>query len=172
MLTAQISRIKRAGKRALRVALSAMLVLQMFWVPNSALAATAFYFRGFGAENVNSNTFNYATSGASVSGRNVTMSPTVDEGEAVGLINLDETDHDITASVNLGGLEIDFSTVTNVALEGEDGVDNDIPTAKIFFCSSADIGSEISSVTLTKPDNTVAGNVTLSSGARIPSGTR
>ena len=172
MLSAQMSRIKRAGKRAFRVVLSVMLVLQMFWVPNSALATTAFYFRGFGAENVNSNTFNYATSGAIVSGRNVTMSSLAGEGEAVGLINLDETGHDITRSVDLGGLEIDFSTITSVALEGEDGTDNDIPTVKIFFCSSADIGSELSSVTLTKPDNAVAGNVTLSSGARIPSGTR
>ncbi|HAX39483.1 MAG TPA: hypothetical protein DCY10_01160, partial [Clostridiales bacterium] len=112
MLSAQTSRIKRAGKRAFRVVLSAMLVLQMFWVPNSALATTAFYFRGFGAENVNSNTFNYATSGAIVSGRNVTMSSLAGEGEAVGLINLDETGHDITRSVDLGGLEIDFSTIT------------------------------------------------------------
>jgi len=172
MLSATMSRMKRIGKSAFRIALCAILVFQTLWVPNSALAETTFYFRGFGSENVNSGTFGYATSGASVSGGTVTMSPLGSEGEAIGLINLDEPNHDISKSVDLGGLEIDFSTVSSVTLEGENGADNDIPTAKIIFCSSADIGSVISSVTLTKPDSTVAGNVTLSSGAKIPDGTR
>ena len=69
MLSAKMSRIKRFGNRAFRVMLCVMMVLQTLWVPNSALAAgTAFYFRGYGSENINSTTLNYATSGASVSG--------------------------------------------------------------------------------------------------------
>ena len=175
MLSAQISRIKRIGKRMFRVALCAMLVLQMLWVPNSALAsssASAFYFRGYNTENINTTTLSYATSDASVSGGSVTFDPLSGEGETIGLINLDETGHDISKSVDLGGLEIDFSTVSNITEEGTAGADNDVPTAKILFCSSANIGSVISSVTLTKADNAIAGSETLSSGANIPSGTR
>ncbi len=172
MLSAKLSRIKRIGKRALRITLSTMMVLQMLWVPNSALAATSFYFRGYGSENINSSTLSYATNGAVVSGSNVTISSVAGEGEAIGLVNLNETDHDISKSVDLGGLEIDFSTVSNISLEGVGGADNDVPTAKILFCSSADIGSVISSVTLSKADGTVAGSETLSSGAKIPNGTR
>ncbi|HML68752.1 MAG TPA: Ig-like domain-containing protein [Clostridia bacterium] len=173
MLSAQMSRVKRIGKRVFRVALCAMLVLQTLWVPNAALAASsAFYFRGYGVENINSTTLSYATNGASVSGRNVTISSSAGEGEAIGLVNLDETNHDISKSVDLGGLEIDFSTVSNVTLEGEAGADNDVPTATILFCSDANIGSVISSVTLTKADGTIAGSETLSSGAKIPNGTR
>ena len=167
-----MSRIKRIGKRAFRVALCAMMVLQTLWVPNAALAeSSAFYFRGYGAENMNGTTLNYATNGASVSGRDVTISST-GEGEAIGLVNLNDTGHDISKSVDLGGLEIDFSTVSNVTLEGEAGADNDVPTATVLFCSSSDIGSVISSVTLNKADNAVAGSETLSSGAKIPNGTR
>ena len=173
MLSAKMSRIKRFGNRAFRVMLCVMMVLQTLWVPNSALAAgTAFYFRGYGAENMNSTTLNYATNGASVSGTNVTMAALAAEGEAIGLVNLNETDHDISKSVDLGGLEIDFSTVSNVTEEGLAGAENDVPTATIKFCSGPDIGSMISSVTLTKADNAVAGSETLSSGAKIPSGTR
>jgi len=173
MLSASMSRIKRIRKRAFRIALCAMMVMQTLWVPNSALAAeTAFYFRGYGVENMNATTLNYATNGASVSGRNVTISAAASEGEAIGLVNLNEAGSDISPSVDLGGLEVIFSTVSNVTLEGVDGADNDVPTATIYFCSSADIGSVISSVTLTKADNAVAGSETLFSGAGIPSGTR
>ncbi len=163
---------KRSGKRALRILLCVMLVLQTLWIPNSALAATAFYFRGFGSENVTSYTFQYATIGANVSGTTVTMQPTADEGTAVGLVTLDEEEHDISTSVDLGGLEISFSTLTTVTLEGDGGSENDIPSVDISFCSAPDTGSEISSVHLQKPDSTVSGSVTLSSGAHIPSGTR
>ena len=136
MLSAKLSRIKRIGKRALRITLSTMMVLQMLWVPNSALAASSFYFRGYGSENINSSTLSYATNGAVVSGRNVTIAPTAGEGEAIGLVNLNETDHDISKSVDLGGLEIDFSTVSNVSLEGVDGADNDVPTARFCFAAA------------------------------------
>ena len=163
---------RRFGNRVLRVVVCLIMVLQTLWVPNTALAASAFYFRGYGAENVTSNTFAYATSGASVSGTTVTASPDSGEGMAVGLINLDESGHDITKSVNLGGLEIDFSTLTTVTQEGTNGEENDLPTVDINFCSTSDLGSSISSVHLTKPDNTVSGGVTLTSGAQIPAGTR
>ena len=173
MLSATMSRIKRFSKRAFRMLLCAMMVFQTLLVPTSALAAeTAFYFRGYGSENINSTTLNYATSGASVSGRDVTISATASEGEAIGLVNLNETGHDISQSVDLGGLEIDFSVVSNVTEEGVGGADNDVPTATIYFCSSADLGSVISSVTLNKADNAVAGSETLTSGAKIPDGTR
>ena len=173
MLSAKLSWMKRVGKRTLRIALSLLLILQMVWVPNAAHAAeTVFYFRGYNVENINSSTLNYATNSATVSGTGVTFAELSSEGEAIGLINLDETGHDISQSVDLGGLEIDFSTVSYIEAEGEAGADNDVPTATIYFCSSSDIGSVISSVTLHKADGTVAGNETLSSGAKIPAGTR
>ena len=59
--------IKSFGKRAFRILICLIMVLQTLWIPNSALAASAFYFHGFGSENVTSNTFAYATSGATVS---------------------------------------------------------------------------------------------------------
>jgi len=166
------SAIKRFGKRAFRILICVVMVFQTLWIPNTALAASAFYFHGFGSENVTSNTFAYATSGATVSGTTVTASAGSPEGMAVGLINLNEDGHDITKSVDLGGLEIDFSTLTTVAQEGTDGNENDVPTVDINFCSTNDLGSSISSVHLAKPDNQVSDGVTLSSGAKIPSGTR
>ena len=173
MMTAKLNRIKRIGKRVFRVALCAMLALQTLWIPNTALAATStFGFRGYGAENITAGSLSYAVSNASVSGRSVTILASATEGEAIGLVNLDETDNDIKKSVDLGGLEIDFSAVSNITLEGENGEYNDTPTVKILFCSSADIGSVISSVTLTKQDAAVAGSETLSSGTHIPNGTR
>ena len=144
----------------------------MLSLPTTALAATGFYFRGYDSENVTSYTFAYAAMGATVSGTDVTMQPSASEGVAVGLITLDEEGHDISTSVDLGGLEISFSTLTSVLEEGVDGAENDIPSVDISFCSSSDTGSEISSVHLAKPDTTVSGDVRLSSGASIPAGTR
>jgi hypothetical protein len=165
--------MKRVGKRALRIALSLLLILQMVWVPNAAHAAeTVFYFRGYNVENINSSTLNYATNSATVSGTSVTFAELSSEGEAFGLINLNESGHDISQSVDLGGLEIDFSTVSYIEAEGEAGADNDVPTATIYFCTESDIGSATSTVTLHKADSTVAGSETLSSGAKIPTGTR
>ncbi|NLI52783.1 MAG: tandem-95 repeat protein, partial [Clostridiales bacterium] len=172
MNSAGVESVRRIGKRAFRIALCVMLVLQTLWIPNTAMAATAFYFRGYGNENVTSNTFQYATIGANVSGTTVTMQESAEEGTAVGLITLDEEDHDISTSIDLGGLEISFSTLTTVDPEGTGGSENDIPSVDISFCSTSDTGSEISSVHLEKPDSTVSGDVTLSSGAHIPSGTR
>ncbi len=166
------SAIKRFGNRAFRILICVIMVFQTLWIPNTALAASAFYFRGFGSENVTGNTFAYATSGATVSGTTVTASAGSHEGMAVGLINLDEDGHDISKSVDLGGLEIDFSTLTTVTQEGTNGAENDVPTVDINFCSTNDLGSSISSVHLTKPDNAVSDGVTLSSGAKIPAGTR
>ena len=172
MMTTELSRIKRIGKRAFRIALCVMMVMQSLWIPNVAHAATStFAFRGYNAENISASVLSYASSGASVSGRSVTMAASATAGEAIGLINLDEADNNITKSVDLGGLEIDFSAVSTIALEGENGVENDVPKIKISFCSSSSIGSEISSVTLTKQDPAIAGSETLSSGAKIPNGT-
>ena len=172
MLQAKLSGLKRIGKRAFRILLTAMMILQTLWIPNAALAdATVFGFRGFGAENMSSDTLSYVTNDASISGRNVTIAKDAPEGETIGLVNLNETIN-ISKSVDLGDLEISFSAISSITLEGDNGVDNDVPTIRISFCSSDDIGSEISSVTLTKNDATVAGNEKLSSGAGIPKGTR
>ena len=173
MMQVKSSGIKRIAKRAFRIFVAALMILQTLWIPNSALAAdSAYAFQGYGAENMSSTTLSYATNNASVSGRNVTISPQAGEGEAIAHVALNEGVNDITASVDLGGLEINFSAVSNITLEGDNGLDNDVPSITIYFCSTDDIGSAISSVTLTKQDAAAAGNETLSSGAGIPSGTR
>ena len=135
MMQANSSRIKRVAKRAFRILVAALMILQTLWMPNSALAADSagseYAFQGYGAENMSSTTLGYATNNASVNGRNVTISPLAGEGEAIGHVALNEGEHDITASVDLGGLEVSFSAVSNIALEGENGVYNDVPTITI-----------------------------------------
>lgn len=131
MLNAKFSRLKRIVKRGFRIALSAMMIFQTLWIPNAALAAgSTFAFRGYGVENMSSGSLSYATNAATVSGRNVAISDTASEGEAIGLLNLDEPDSDISQSVDLGGLEITFSTNSYVTQEGENGADNDVPTSR------------------------------------------
>ncbi len=164
-------KLKSIGKRTLQILLCVLLLLQTAWLPGSASAESTFYFRGYDSENVTTNTFAYATSGASLDGTTVTMT-SVTTGMAVGYISLNEDGHDISTSVDLGSLEIDFSTVSTVAAEGTDGSENDIPSVTIDFCTTSDIGSSFSQITLTKSDNTVSGDVALSSGASIPANTR
>jgi hypothetical protein len=60
------------------------------------------------------------------------------QGTAVGYIALDEAGHDIMTAVNLGGLEISFSTLATVSAEGTDGSENDVPSVEIRFCSDSD----------------------------------
>ena len=171
MMTTVIGRWKRIGKRAFRILLSAMFALQTFSIPATSLADGSFSFRGYNSENINGSTFNYATSDVSVSGTTVRMNGTTMEGSAQGIIVLNEG-VDISTSIDLGGLEIDFSTVCSVTEEGEAGVENDVPSVKIEFCGSSDGGGVISSVHLTKSDKAESGNDTLSSGASIPKNTR
>ena len=171
MLTNVSWKLKSIGKRTLQILLCVLLLLQTFWLPGSASADSTFSFKGYDSENVTTNTFAYATSGASLDGTTVTMTSAT-TGMAVGYISLNEDGHDISTSVDLGGLEIDFSTISTVAAEGTDGSENDIPSVTIDFCSTSDIGSSFSQVTLTKSDNTVSGDVALSSGASIPANTR
>ncbi|MEL7569227.1 MAG: tandem-95 repeat protein [Eubacteriaceae bacterium] len=134
----------------------------------AVLAASPYYFRGYDTENITSNTFSY--SGAHLDGTNIVMT---DEtlGEAVGFLSLNEPGHDISTSVDLGGLEIDFATTSVVAQEGTAGSENDVPTVKIDFCGS-NYSNVISTQTIAKANNAVAGSVVLSSNVTIPSGTR
>jgi len=148
-----------------------MLLLQIIWLPDSASAESIYHFRGYNSENVTTNTFTYATSGASLDGTTVIID-SVTSGSAVGYIALDEEGYDISTSVDFGSLEIDFYTLTSVADEVTEGSENDIPSVRIDFCSSGDIGSSFSHVILAKSDNAVSGDVALTSGASIPVNTR
>ena len=171
MPSSNFQKFKRFGQKFFQILVCILLALQSVWFPTSALAESSFYFRGYNNENINTNTFAYAISGATLDGTTVRM--TSASGTAVGYIALDEEGHDISVPVDLGGLEISFSVVTAVSLEGTAGVDNDVPTVEIYFCSEADPDSVIGSpVTLQKTDPAVSGNVTLSSHASIPAGTR
>ncbi len=164
-------KLGRIGRKMFQIFLCVLLAAQSIWFPTSAKAeSSSFYFRGFSSENVTTNTFAYAISGATLDGTTVQM--TSASGTAVGYIALDEDDHDISTSVDLGGLEISFSVVTAVTEEGTAGAENDVPTVEIYFCSEADPDAAIGSVTLQKPDPAVSGNATLSSHASIPHGTR
>ena len=164
---------KRIGKNGIRIIsllLCFTLMLQLLGIDITALGAGTYTFTGYDNENITSSTFSYAYIGAEVAGTTVTM--TEDSGEAIGYIQLNEPSADISAAVDLGGLEIDFSTVAAVDPEGIDGSENDVPTVSVAFCSDANFLHVISSVELAKPDAAVSGDVTLSSNASIPAGTR
>jgi len=150
------------------VLLCILTITSFYWVDKAVLAASPYYFRGYDTENITSNTFSY--SGAHLDGTNIVMT---DEtlGEAVGFLSLNEPGHDISTSVDLGGLEIDFATTSVVAQEGTAGSENDVPTVKIDFCGS-NYSNVISTETIAKANNAVAGSVVLSSNVTIPSGTR
>ncbi|MEN6418077.1 MAG: Ig-like domain-containing protein, partial [Clostridiaceae bacterium] len=167
-------KLGRIGRKAFQIFLCILLAAQSVWFPTSAKAeseSSSFYFRGFSSENISTNTFAYAITGATLDGTTVRM--TSASGSAVGFIALDEVGHNISNSVDLGGLEISFSVVTAVIEEGTAGADNDVPTVEICFCSEADPDAVIGTpVTLQKTDPAVSGNVTLSSHASIPVGTR
>ncbi|MDD5016736.1 MAG: Ig-like domain-containing protein, partial [Eubacteriales bacterium] len=163
-------KLRKNGIRLLSLLLCITLMLQLFGIDITALGASTYAFQGYDNENITNNTFGYAYTGATVSGTTVTM--TDDSGEAIGYIQLNDPSANISASVDLGGLEIDFSTMTYVDLEGVDGSENDVPTVTVSFCSDSNYLHVISSVALAKPDAAVSGNVPLSSNASIPSGTR
>lgn len=82
MLTSISSKLKNKGKRALQILLCVMLLLQTVGFPGVASAESVFYFRGYDKENINTNTFAYATSGASLNGTTVTIN-SVTTGMAV-----------------------------------------------------------------------------------------
>ena len=144
------------------------MVVQMFWSGDVALSASPYYFRGYDVENVTGGTF--SGQGATVITNRITMTDSK-HGEAIGFVALDDLGHDISTSIDLGGLEIDFSTTTTVTQEGTGGAENDVPTVQIAFCQS-NYSNVISTVSLAKPDKTVSGSVALTSGVSIPVGTR
>ena len=159
---------KRFGIRSIALLVCLTMIVQMFWSGDVALSASPYYFRGYDVENVTASTF--SGSGAEVATNRITMTDS-DLGEAIGFVALDEVGHDISTSIDLGGLEIDFSTTTVVTEEGTGGSQNDVPTVRIDFCRS-NYSNVISTVNLAKPDNTVSGSVQLSSNVSIPKGTR
>ena len=163
------------GMRVGALLLTIILLIQLLGIDITALGASPYAFRGYNNENVTSGTFEYVySSDTTVSGTTVTMDDD-GVGEAIGFIKLDESGADISDAVDLGGLEIDFSTTVVVEGEGEGNADNDIPAIDIYFCSDSNFSGPgganvISTETLTKADPTLAGSVELSSGAGIPEG--
>ncbi|MEA5047425.1 MAG: Ig-like domain-containing protein, partial [Eubacteriales bacterium] len=172
MLRADQYKWKRIGDRLIRILLSIAMLLQMLVIPDSALALDAFAFRGYNSENVTNSTFTYGYSDASINGTTVSFT-SAGTGQAIGQIVLNEEgDNDISTSVDLGGLEIDFSTVATTTQEDplEEGGVGEVDTALAevkFFGSS---GNQTGGVSLSK--SAEAGSETLHSGASIPSGTR
>ena len=172
-----IKKLRKNGMRLVALLLTVVLAIQLLGIDITALGASPYAFQGYNNENITSSTFGYAySSDTTVSGRNVTMDDD-GVGEAIGYIALDDPDADISDAVDLGGLEIDFSTTTVITEEGEGGIENDVPAIDIYFCSDSNFGGTgaanvLSTVTLQKGDGAVAGSEVFSSGASIPSGTR
>jgi len=169
MRSAEHSGLKLLGKRFFHILLCVMLLLQTIAFPSVAHAASAFVFQGYNNENVTDSTFTFNTRDASVNGTTVTFSGS-GTGEAVGLITLNEEDADISIAVDHGGLEIDFSTVADAALETENNSEVDVPTVKIEFVD--DSNTTLDTVSFGKTNPAEAGSETLTSGASIPAGTR
>ncbi|MFZ7132114.1 MAG: Ig-like domain-containing protein [Eubacteriales bacterium] len=162
-------RLNKNGLRLLIFLQCFVLVIQMMGLRNIVFGASPYYFRGYDIENITSSTFMFS-SGTSAIGSDIVMTDS-DVGEAIGFIALDESGHDISTSVDLGKLEIDFSTTSHVTEEGEKGLENDIPTVRIDFCET-NYSTIISTEYLHKEDNTVAGDEVISSAISIPQGTR
>ena len=162
--------LKKNGIRILAILVCITLVSQLIGIDITARGAMTYSFRGYENENITSSTFLYAYSGATVDGTSVTMTDT-EEGEAIGYIALSDSGADISPSIDLGGLEIDFETTASVTLEGEAGAENDIPSVRIDFCSDANLYHVISSVNIARDDPASASEV-LASGASIPFGTQ
>jgi len=169
MQIAEQKGLKRLGKRFFHILLCAMLLFQTVAFPSVAHAASAFAFQGYNNENITDSTFTFSANGASVSGTTVSFSA-VGTGEAVGLITLNEEGADITTAVDLGGLEIDFSTVAATTLETENNSEVDVPSVAIKFVGDSE--NTLKTVSLGKSNPAEAGSETLSSGASIPAQTR
>ncbi len=168
MLTAEHRGLKRLEKRIFPIILCVLLLLQTVAFPNVAHAESAFEFQGYNNENISGSTFTFSANEATVSG--TTVSFTAGTGEAVGWISLSEEDQDFFKAIDLGGLEIDFSTVATTTLETESSSEVDVPSVTIKFVGDSD--NTLGTVSLGKPNPAEAGSETLSSGASIPSGTR
>ena len=156
--------LEKKGFRLLSLLVSAALVFQLLLADDIAHGAGEYIFRGYDVENLTSSSFSYIDS--TWSNGNIVMTKKTD-GQAFGCIEFDDS---MNTPIDLGGLEIDFSTTTVVTEEGAAGADNDVPTVSIEFYSSG--GSLLKTVTLNKPDNSISGSVMLSSNASVPAGTR
>lgn len=158
--------------RAVAALVCIVMIVQLVGLNDVALGAGQNYFIGYGSENITegeSGTFasNHMAWSGSVLAANDVVS-----GEAYGEIALDDSSNDISVSVDLGGLEIDFSALAKITAEAEG---NDVPSAVIDFQNGE--GQIISSVNMNTSTEFQAtasdtASETLSSGASIPDGTR
>ena len=156
--------------RILSIFISIALLVQLPKTNRIAYGASSYYFRGYDNENIVSATFSFSDAHTHWSGSDI-VTDDPNTGEAIGFIALDDAGHDISAPVDLGGLEIDFSTITSVVSEGTNGSENDEPSVSISFCHT-NFSNVISTIDLHKADNSVSGLETLTSHASIPEGTR
>ncbi len=159
------SKIGRSGIRILSVILSVVLVIQLLGLGDVAYGASPYYFRGYNQENVvigQGGTFSISA-GLSWEGSTLKMGTSA-EGVAMGFIALNEEGHDISKSIDLGTLEVNFSVDTAVAEVSDE------PYATIEFCT-ADYESVISRTEIRK-SNLNNLTETLSSSASIPADTR
>ena len=158
--------------RSVSLLVCVVMIVQLFGLNEVALGASQGYFRGYDTENIVTGAGGtFVLSHMEWSGSTVVMKDT-ENGEAYGEIALNESGHDITTSVDLGGLEIDFSVQAQITAEAGG---NDLPSAVVEFQDND--GQIISSVemnTSTAFQATATGTAseTLSSGASIPEGTR
>lgn len=167
-----ISWYARNRIRTVAILVCIVMVVQFIGLNDVALGAGQNYFSGYDEENiVEGLSGTFALNHMEWSGSALVTNDTV-SSEAYGEISLNESGHDISASVDLGGLEIDFSTLVSMTAEAEG---NDVPSAVIDFQNGE--GQIISSVTLDTSAEfqaTASGTAseTLSSDASIPAGTR
>ncbi len=165
MKTIMKSKLGRSVIRILSVILSVVLVVQLLGLGDVAYGASPYYFRGYNQENIVTGaggTFSIS-SGLSWDGSTLRMG-TSPEGVAMGFIAFDEEGHDISSSIDLGTLEVNFSADTTVTEVSDE------PYAIIEFCTS-NYDSVIDRVEIRKSDiNNLA--ETLSASEPIPAGTR
>ncbi len=172
MQNRRLGRWKRFGNRLLHIVLSILILIQALGMPTTALAASAFAFQGYNQENVSGSTFTFSSKDALINGTTVSFTAATGKGEATGLITLNEEGADISTAVDLGGLEIDFSTDAKTTLEKVSDDEDEVDVASVQILFMDDSNTELGSVKLEKPNPAEAGSAALTSGASIPAGTR
>ena len=167
-MTSKRSSLAKSGLRFLAIAVSVLMIHQLFGVHQLAFSAGTNNFSGYDTENVVTGLGGtFVLENLQWSGSTLTMKNTLN-GTAYGELVLNDPEQDISTSVDLGGLEIDFSVLASATTEAGG---NDVPSARVSFLNASE--QIISNV-----DIPVSGSFsttlseTLTSNAHIPANTR
>lgn len=157
----------KSKRRYIRGIIVLLVAANLLWIP-AVFASSGVVFAGFNVETSSMEPSAWATQGTvNISGSEIIM--TDEDGVAMSYINLHDTTNDISDSVDLGGLEIDFSINAYIASEAAEELD----TARVLICfRETETGANIATAELLRGTDEAGQYRTLTSDASIPTGTR